>query len=250
MDEKKKRDSPSQVAFDLDLEREVENASRALEILGLTGYEARAYMALVAHGHAPADAVAQTARIPRTSCYKALESLVEKGLAYSLGGRPRLYKAEDPNVVRRMAQKRLDETFDRLSMVHEILSEKGLPQLVYTIVGKDRVFEKIRELLDESQKRFIISTPLLSEIRKNLRKEIENALRRGVDLVVITEPGQKTPAGVKVFRRKGLIATDIISDGTRALLASPDLNACGYTDNPALAQHLERFLEIMMEKPV
>ena len=76
---------------------------------------------------------------------------------------------------------------------------------------------------------------------------MENAVKRGVDLVVITAPGQKAPGGVRVVRRSGLIATDVISDGTRALLASPDLNACGYTDNPALAEHLERFLEILME---
>jgi len=49
-----------------------------------------------------------------------------------------------------------------------------------------------------------------------------------------------------VYWRKGLIATDIIADGERALLASPDLSACGFTDNAALAAHLESFLRILM----
>jgi hypothetical protein len=49
------------------------------------------------------------------------------------------------------------------------------------------------------------------------------------------------------MRRSGLIATDVISDNKEALLASPDLNACGYTDNALLAEHMQRFLEIMID---
>jgi len=45
--------------------------------------------------------------------------------------------------------------------------------------------------------------------------------------------------------RKGLIATDVIVDGASALIAAPDLSACGYTDNASLAKHLENFLEII-----
>ncbi|MCI4328294.1 MAG: hypothetical protein L3J86_01805, partial [Thermoplasmata archaeon] len=57
---------------------------RAVEVLGkvgLTTYEARAYIALVARGVGDATTIAQTARIPRTSAYKVLESLAEKGYA-------------------------------------------------------------------------------------------------------------------------------------------------------------------------
>jgi len=233
--------------LEIDIEEEVEKASKTLEVIGLSSYESRTYMALVAHGYGTADTIAQTARIPRTSCYRALEGLEEKGLAYSTEGRPRVYRPEPPETVRRMVQVRLDETFDKLEMVHEVLSDKGMPQLVYTVMGKAKVMHKLGELLDTSTTRFILSTPYLSEIRKALQKNIDHAVKRGVEVMIITAPGQKGIRGVRVVRKKGLIATDVISDGTRALLASPDLNACGYTDNPELSEHLERFLQIVME---
>jgi sugar-specific transcriptional regulator TrmB len=141
----------------------------------------------------------------------------------------------------------LEETFQKLELIHEILRERGEPQLVYTITGKDKVTEKIGELLDKSTRNFIISTPALYDIRVKLGKKIQNALTRGIDVTVITAPAQKVPKGVRVVRRKGLIATDVISDGRSALIASSDLTACGYIDNASLARHLEQFLEILME---
>jgi hypothetical protein len=66
-------------------------------------------------------------------------------------------------------------------------------------------------------------------------------------VTIITSPFVKAPRGVRIVRRKALIATDVISDGKTALLAAPDLSACGYTDNEALSKHLEDFLRIMSE---
>ncbi|MCJ2520054.1 MAG: hypothetical protein LN412_03790 [Candidatus Thermoplasmatota archaeon] len=130
----------------------------------------------------------------------------------------------------------------------EVLMDRGEPQLIFTIMDKQRVLAKIAELLDTATSSFIISTPTLSEIREYLRKRIEAALKRGVHITIITAPNQKVLEGVEVVRKQGLIATDIIADGEKALIAAPDLNACGYTDNASLAKHLENFLIILMER--
>ncbi len=58
------------------------------------------------------------------------------------------------------------------------------------------------------------------------------------------------PPNITVYRKEGLIATDIVSDKTRALLAGADLDACGYTDNPALALHVYQFITMMMRDGV
>ena len=52
-----------------------------LAVLGLSPYEARAYIALIAHGYGNAEVIATTAQIPRTSAYKILQSLESKGYA-------------------------------------------------------------------------------------------------------------------------------------------------------------------------
>ena len=229
------------------LEKEFINVSGKLESLGLSAYESKAYIALVAHGYGNAELIAKTAQIPRTSAYSVLKSLETKGFAIATSGRPVIYKPEPPVKIYERVKSELEETFQKLEFIHEILRERGEPQLVYTITGKEKVTEKIAELLDKSNQSFIISTPVISEVREKLGKKIQNALKRGIEVTVITEPLQKVPKDVKVVRRKGLIATDVISDGRSALIASPDLSACGYIENAYLARHLEQFLEILME---
>jgi len=234
------------LAGGVDLEKEYENVSRTLESIGLSSYESRGYIALVAHGYGSAETIAETARIPRTSAYKVLQSLCGKGFAISTRGRPTIFKPESPSKIKEKVIEQLSDSFDKLDMVHEILRDKGEPQLVYTVAGKERVLEKIGELLDTASETFIIATPAFYLIREPLLRKIESAIHRGLRLTIITEPNQKVPEGAIVVSKKGLIATDIISDGQRALIASPDLSACGYTDNASLAAHLESFLQILM----
>ncbi|UCF07388.1 MAG: TrmB family transcriptional regulator [Thermoplasmata archaeon] len=230
-----------------ELEKEFRKVSGKLQSLGLSAYESKAYIALVAHGYGTAELIAKTAQIPRTSAYSVLKSLESKGFAIATSGRPVIYKPEPPSKIFEKVKSELEETFEKLEFIHEVLREKGEPQLVYTITGKDKVIDKISELLDRSTSNFIISTPVLSEIRDRLDRRMQNALKRGIAVTVITEPLSKIPWDVREARRQGLIATDVVSDGRRALIASPDLNECGYIDNPSLARHLEQFLEILME---
>jgi sugar-specific transcriptional regulator TrmB len=231
---------------DVDLEEEYDRIVGVLQSIGLSNYEARVYTALVAHGFGDAETIAGTAKVPRTSSYKALQSLCSKGFAFSTSGRPSVYKPELPARLKDRILEEVSDAFDKLSLVHEIARDKGEPQLVFTITGKSRVIDKIGELVDKSSAKFIVATPAFSEIREAHRKRLEAAIRRGIRVTIITEPGQKVPEGAEVHWRKGLIATDIIVDGSEALLASPDLNACGFTDNPYLARHLEDFLSIMI----
>lgn len=223
--------------------------SSTLTVFGLTDYETRAYVALVAIGSGSANLVAEIAQIPRTSAYKVMESLERKGFVRQLQGRPRSFAASDPSELSKRLVAEVEDAFGKISSLKDMLSERGVPQLVYTIMGKDRVMDKIGEMLDKSAHSFVMSTPSMLQIRTKLSKRLGNAVARGVSVTVITSPFVKAPKGVRVTRRKGLIATDVISDGKTALLAAPDLSACGYTDNEALSRHLEDFLRIMGENP-
>lgn len=230
-----------------ELEEQFRELSKQLEMIGLSNYEARAYIALIAHGYGDAETIAQTAQIPRTSSYKILKSLQDKGYVIATEGRPTIFKPEPPKKIYKRIEIQLKDSFEKLELLHEIVRERGMPQLIFTIAGKGRVLEKIGELLDKASKSFMISTPLFNEINDNLRKKFENAIKRDVRITIITAPGQSIPENTTVMRRTGLIATDVISDNKEALLASPDLNACGYTDNVLLAEHMQKFLEIMVE---
>ncbi|MCK5560991.1 MAG: TrmB family transcriptional regulator [Thermoplasmata archaeon] len=219
-----------------------------LEKIGLSPYEARAYIALIAHGYGNAETIAETAQIPRTSAYKILRSLETKGFAIATQGRPQIYKPEPPSKIYENFKTQLEETCGKLEMLYEVVREKGMPQLIFTIADKAKVIEKIGELMDKSTDTIILSTPSFSELRNALDKKIRNVLKREVKFSLITAPGQGVPYDdMNVIRRKGLLATDIVCDNEQALIAASDLSACGYTDNELLAEHLQRFLEILIE---
>ena len=238
----------AQLGGDLDgLMQEYRQVSGLLSRYGLSEYESRAYIALVALGASSATFVAEIAQIPRTSAYKVMEALEAKGFAKSKQGRPRSFSAEDPSEISKRLVAETELAFSKVGRYRDLLSQRGVPQLVYTIMGKPRVLEKIGEMLDKSERSFVMSTPIISKIHGPLGKKFSNAISRGVHITVMTSPFVKAPKGVTVIRRKSLIATDVISDGKTALLAAPDLSACGYTDNEALSKHLEDFLRIMGE---
>jgi len=231
------------------LRRDYEKVSGTLKKFGFSEYESRAYLGLVALGPSSAGFVADIAQIPRTSAYKVMKTLQKKGFVREQPGRPRSFAAVDPVELAALLKTEVEESFAKIGSLKDLLSERGVPQLVYTIMGKDRVLDKITEMLDKSQHTYVISSPSLSVVRRRVGKRVANAVTRGVRITVITSPFVKAPQGVKVIRRKGLIATDVISDGRMALLAAPDLSACGYTDNEALSRHLEDFLNIMGASP-
>jgi sugar-specific transcriptional regulator TrmB len=213
-----------QVAASLgsEISQEYRRAVGVLGKVGLTVYEARAYIALVARGVGDAATLAQTAGIPRTSAYKVLESLVEKGYATPTGGKPLLF--------------------------HRVVADHGEPQLVYLLNGKEKVLGKIAELLDQSSRTFLLTTPQISDMRDELGKKVQSALKRGVQVTFVTLPLQRVPEGVLHLARSSLFATEVLADGEHALLAAPGLDACGFTDNPILTAHLKQFLDVILEK--
>jgi HTH-type transcriptional regulator, sugar sensing transcriptional regulator len=227
---------------------EFRQAAEVLGKVGLTQYEARAYIALVARGVGDAATLAAAAGIPRTSAYKVLESLSEKGYAKPTGGKPILFRPTPPLDVAEVLKGAIQEVFEKLAMLHRVVAEHGEPQLVYLLSGRDKVVSKIGELLDQSTRTFILTTPQVSELRDDLGKKIQHAVKRGVEVTFVTQPLQRVPEGVEYVARENLLATEVLADGEHALLAAPGLDACGFTDNPILTAHLKQFLEVVLEK--
>ncbi|OPX57317.1 MAG: Sugar-specific transcriptional regulator TrmB [Methanomassiliicoccales archaeon PtaB.Bin134] len=227
------------------IEKEFAQIASVLGNIGLSNYESRCYVALVLKNHGTADEVAELAMVPRTSAYKALQSLASKRFVEQSEGRPTMYHPVDPEEIRNRALNEINSVFVKLNSIKGLLSEKGTPELVYTIYGRKKVLAKIGEMLDASKSTFMISSPKMQDLRSELSDRFKEAVRRGVTVTIITEPAVKVPKATEVFRRKELIATDVIVDGTYAMIATEDLDLCGYSDNPLIAAHLENFLNMV-----
>jgi HTH-type transcriptional regulator, sugar sensing transcriptional regulator len=227
---------------------EFRQAAAVLGKVGLTQYEARAYIALVGRGVGDAATLATAAGIPRTSAYKVLESLAEKGYAQPTGGKPILFRPTPPLDVAESLKGAIQEVFEKLALLHRVVAEHGEPQLVYLLSEREKVVAKIGDLLEQSTRTFILTTPQVADLRDELGKKIQHAVKRGVRLTFVTAPLQRVPEGVEYVPRENLLATEVLADGEHALLAAPGLEACGFTDNPILIAHLKQFLEVVLEK--
>ena len=131
-----------------------------------------------------------------------------------------------------------------------MLPEKFLDTFLEGIDGRDRVLEKMKEVLNSAERFASISTPKLRELRQELGKEIESAITRNVTVSIVAPDNQRVPQGTRVFRNNSLIATDMVSDGSRALIAAPDLSACGFSDNPLLAEHINSYIEMLSSRKI
>jgi sugar-specific transcriptional regulator TrmB len=199
--------------------------------------------------HGSAEDVAEEANIPRTSAYKVLETLKKKGFVNPRGGRPAVFHPVPPMEIKERMVTDLDRTFKRLDGLKGSLSERGTPQLVYTITGREKVLAKIGDMLDLAKERFFLSSPALLEINNTHAAKFTNALKRGVSITVVAEPSARVPEATAVIRKTDLLATDVITDDEITMIAAPDLSICGFTDNPFLAAHLDNFFQMSLDRP-
>jgi HTH-type transcriptional regulator, sugar sensing transcriptional regulator len=225
-----------------EVEDEYQKIASVLRNIGLSEYESKVFVAIIIKSHGSADELAELSAIPRTSAYKSLGSLEEKGLITSIHGRPTIYHPVELEIIRNKFVTEMNDAFSKLNSVKGLLSERGNPELVYTITGRDRVIVKIGDMIDTAKKSILISSPVMKDLRTEHGQRFKEAIKRGVEIIFISEPMVKLPEATKVYRKSDLIATDIIIDESIALMASHDLDLCGYSDNPFIATHLETFI--------
>ncbi len=125
-----------------------------LELVGLRGYEARAYLALIEIGEASASVIASKAGIPQPRVYEVLDSLLKKGLVEVKIGRPRTYRALSPDVALNLYAKRyIDDVYLRIKRLIDELSKLYLSSvherepLIWINYSLDSGLEKAKKIL-------------------------------------------------------------------------------------------------------
>jgi HTH-type transcriptional regulator, sugar sensing transcriptional regulator len=129
-----------------------------LQRLGLTSYEARAYLALLRRDSSTAAETARVAGLPRQRVYDVLSTLVEKGLASTKPGKAVKYSATPPEqalegLVAKHRQDLADIERDTASMIDSLTpaflaGQEHTDPLEYIEVLRDRraINERFAEL--------------------------------------------------------------------------------------------------------
>ncbi len=178
-----------------------------LKILGLSGYEAQAYVALLKIGDAEAGEIAGRAKIPMGRIYNVLSSLEEFHLIRAQDTRPRKYACVEPAAALERLLKNKQEEFKRTSaemneLANELTSElagikpKKSAKTFWTVAIGENSLDLLRECLIGAQKEalFFMAPRMTSERLKHKIKieklpgvisAIHDALKMGIDVKVI-----------------------------------------------------------------
>ena len=126
----------------------------ALEKLGLTEYESRAYTKLVEHGHLSAKEASKLTEIPYSKIYTTLISLVDKGWVSVKEGRPKKYGHVDPSFASELALKNQTQALtDASKTISDTLQSLYSEDIavgkseIWTIRGHANVLRKLREVI-------------------------------------------------------------------------------------------------------
>lgn len=218
-----------------------------LQRLGMSGYEAKAYVALVAAG-TPLNGyeVAKRSGVPRSTVYETLAKLVGRGAAYEVrgGGSAVGYISLPPAALLDRMRREFDQTIDVLSSALSQLAAPSQVRLVHNLTDRASLLARAEDVISAARTDLFLSgwpeeiAPLKSSARR--------ADAKGVEVTVLTFGEDPEPVGTTYPHRFSTPEVVLENLGCRLLVVAADReqaviggvvngDAWGvYTDDPAV----------------
>jgi sugar-specific transcriptional regulator TrmB len=130
-----------------------ENIS-TLKGIGMTMYEAQAYVTLTSLISATAVEVAEKSNIPRSKIYDVLKKLAEKNFIEVEDGRPQTYNVKSPVEVLNREKERIDTEIDDAITRLTNIYENGMSQVqapIWRIYGVEKIINQEVELIKRAK---------------------------------------------------------------------------------------------------
>ncbi len=187
---------------------------------GLTNQEARIYRTLCAEGKMTGYEAAKATGISRSNIYTALAGLVEKGAACLSEENVTRYSAVP---AKEFCDSRIESLrLSRDELIRTLPAPINESEGYLTVVGEENIIGRMRAMLRGAEMRVYAS--MSAHITELLRSELEDALRRGLKVVVITEPAfcmegaivwrsEKKQRQIRLIVDSSCVLTGDLSDG-------------------------------------
>ena len=150
--------------------------------LGLTEYEAKAYLSLLENNPLNGYALSKNSGIPRSRIYEVLDGLVKKQLAFEhREGKTVTYTPLEPGLLSRKLRKDFEETMESVDAYATSLYRAGGKNREPKILkGREGILMMLQVLIREAKGRIAFS--MWDEEVKALKDELDRAKDRGVML--------------------------------------------------------------------
>ena len=134
------------------------NVVNHLVRLGLSVYEARAYVAIVTLGEGTIKEISEESGVPRSRTYDVMERLAEKGFVEEGGSSPRRYRANEPLVASNHLMEDIRRANDEiLKELNEIGRKAESREMsIWTVKGEWAIDHKVGEIMESANKEVTI----------------------------------------------------------------------------------------------
>jgi sugar-specific transcriptional regulator TrmB len=156
----------------------------ALEALGFSLNESRAYAALLQESPATGYEVGVRAQIPRSAVYGVLRRLVKAGAARSIAGTPERFAPAPADELLALLRKRFETSTEQLEEAIRRIDHTPPAPDAFSVRGYQRVLEEAERLIRGAQSRLVVSG-WPREIEQ-LSAELKRAAKRRVYIVVFS----------------------------------------------------------------
>ena len=209
-----------------------ERAYAAVEALGLTGSEVKAYVALLRGGTMTASEVSRVARIPYSKVYDALESLHKRGWVEEQKSRPIVYTAKPPDTAleelrsRQETERKEKEqvALEELMGVYVSRGEQEKPD-IWIMRGTGEILSRVKNLLLNCRTELLVALPPQLLPFVEVVEPLLAALReKGVRTLLLTspellaEPAARLSKYAEIRTRKTMYGGGLVSDAREVVL--------------------------------
>jgi sugar-specific transcriptional regulator TrmB len=193
--------------------------------IGFSEYEAKAYIALLRESPVTGYQIAKLSGVPRSMIYEVLGKLTTRGAAMTLRQEGSTKYAPVPaEEFLAQLEREQEELITSLRDDLATLDSASDLEYVWNIMGHENIMAKAEEMIDQASERIYMA--LLPATLLTLRPMLQEAIKRGVRVVVYTTTDHDLPGGRIVVspvpveaqeRLEGLWLVMVI-DGEEALI--------------------------------
>lgn len=163
-----------------------ERAQELLKAAGLSGYEAKAYLALLAGGE-PMNGyeVAKASGVPRSTVYETLGKLVARGAAFEVNGDGDTV-AYVPLPSEALIGRLRRQTQDTIAGLESVLPKIGAAmnvRVVQHLTGRDEMIERANDVIESARRTLWLS--IWPQEAPAFAPAVEAAVGRGVDVFTV-----------------------------------------------------------------
>lgn len=207
----------------------VNKVSQILIQLGLSDYEAKAYVALLSNQPATAYEIAKHSGVPSSKIYEIVSRMSGKGLFLAVNEAQERGKQYFAISVDDFVARKKSETEDQTSLLLSAaqgLSNEGDTNIIWPLNDESLVYSKARQLIKEATDTCLIS--LWPEDLKHLKTELKQACEQGVKVALVhfglpTETIGATyyhPEEKTLYAEKNGRGFTLVTDGSAVVMAT------------------------------